>query len=221
MPKSYQAWISRAAQLDARLLQALRECRTGDFVYGKDTGRGELLRPLCRELGYPEEWGDPACCEQVPCKVSHCGTGDSCEWHAISRLTRAWLFAIRMYLPLNLLIFTRRKPSGATTSKALKEASQSSAFLAAFVALFYYGVCLARRRAGPKLLPNIKPQAWDSGLSVGLGCALCGTSIILEKPSRRQEIAFFVAPRALATAFPRKYDRQVSWKNRTSGIKER
>lgn len=165
---------------------------------------------MCQELGYPEEWGNPAQCRQIPCKLGHCGMGDNCEWHALRRLAQAWLFAFKMYLPLNMLIFTRRKPNLTTARKALRESGQSSAFLGAFVALFYYGVCLARRRVGPKLLPGVTPQQWDNGLSVSVGCLLCGTSIMLEKRSRRQEIAFFVAPRALATAFPRRYDRRVS-----------
>ena len=197
--------------MDERVLTALRECRSGKFIYGRETGAGRILKPLCQELGYPEEWGNPACCNQIPCSVSHCGIGgDSCELHAFQRLSQAWLFAFKMYLPLSILVFLRRKPTLATAWKALQEASRSSAFLGTFVALFYYGVCLARRRVGPKILPGVKPQQWDGGLSVSVGCLLCGTSILLEKPQRRREIAFFVAPRALATLFPRRYDRRVS-----------
>ena len=210
LPQAYQVWISNAAQLDERLRQALRECRQGTFVYGEDTGRGELLRSLCRELDYPEWWGDPACCDQVPCIVNHCGTGDSCEYHALTRLVQGWVFAMKMYLPINMLLLLQRKPTTRSAPKAIKEAARSSAFLGTFVALFYYGVCLARRRLIPKAFPNMKPQQLDSGISVSLGCLLCGTSIFIEKPGRRQEMAFFVAPRALATAFPRRYDRRVS-----------
>ena len=36
----------------------------------------------------------------------------------------------------------------------------------------------------------------------------CGWSILLEKRSRRQEIAFFVVPRALATLLPRVYEKR-------------
>lgn len=38
---------------------------------------------------------------------------------------------------------------------------------------------------------------------------MCGLSILAEKANRRQEITFFVAPRALATALPRRYERKV------------
>lgn len=41
---------------------------------------------------------------------------------------------------------------------------------------------------------------------------LCGWSILVESPARRGEIAFFVAPRALATLLPRVYDRKYRWR---------
>ena len=41
---------------------------------------------------------------------------------------------------------------------------------------------------------------------------LCGWSILVEAPGRRGEIAFFVAPRALATLLPRVYERIYRWR---------
>ena len=114
-----------------------------------------------------------------------------------------------MYLPLQLL-FRLRYPSLPSFVAGLKGAARSSAFLGAFISFFYYGVCLARTRLGPKLLSRktVTPQMWDSGLCVLAGCMLCGWSILLEKRSRRQEIAAFVAPRALATLLPRVYEKR-------------
>ena len=60
------------------------------------------------------------------------------------------------------------------------------------------------------------PQAWDSGLCVAAGCAGCGWSILVEQARRRQELALFVAPRALATALPRRYDRSLFWRERAA-----
>jgi hypothetical protein len=51
---------------------------------------------------------------------------------------------------------------------------------------------------------------WDSGLCIGAGCVLCGWSILIEAERRREELALFVAPRALATWLPREYDAKVS-----------
>lgn len=211
LPRSYNSWITSAAQLDSRLLEALRQCRFGNFVYGKETGIAPLLGGMARELQYPEEWGDPFKTIPVPCELYHSGSGPTCEWHALARFAQAWQFAFRMYLPLNFLMLLRKHRSKRSTGRALLDASQSSSFLGMFVALFYYGVCLGRTRIGPRLLgkDHVSRQMIDAGVCVGTGCLLCGWSILLEKEPRRPEMSLFVAPRALATILPRRYDRQV------------
>jgi hypothetical protein len=95
--------------------------------------------------------------------------------------------------------------------RAVSDALRSSAFLASFVSLFYYSVCLARTRIGPKVIPGemVTPLMWDSGLCVGAGCLMCGWSVLVESPSKRQELALFVAPRAAATVLPRFYEKKV------------
>lgn len=212
LPKSYNTWIKSAAQIDARLIEALRQVRFGTYVYGQDTGRRELLGSMARELGFGADFGDPAKTAPIPCELYHSGTGKNCEWHAISRFARAWYFALRMYLPLNLVMLYRRKSASRQTGRALLDASQSAAFLGSFVALFYYGVCLGRTRIGPKLFgtDNQARMMIDGGLCVGVGAFACGWSILLEKAGRRPELALFVAPRALSTILPRRYDRKVS-----------
>jgi len=211
LPSAYNTWISSAANIDIRLIEALRQCRYGNFVYGKDTGFAPLLQSMCKDLKYPPQWGDPAKTIPIPCELYHSGSGPSCEWHALERFWKSWQFAMRMYLPLNILMLFRRKPSKRSASRAFSEASRSSAFLAGFIALFYYGVCCARTRIGPKLFSSktVTPMMWDSGICIGTGCFMCGWSILLENASRRQEIAFFVAPRALGTIIPRRYYRKV------------
>ncbi|KAL6247785.1 hypothetical protein RBB50_005133 [Rhinocladiella similis] len=209
LPREYNRWISKAADIDPRIIQALRLARRGEFIYGQDTGKAPLLQGLSRELGLPEVYGDPARTIPIPCELYHCGTGKSCEGHASSRFWRSWKFAMEVYVPLQLLARLRH-PSLNSALKSVKDAARSSSFLAAFVALFYYAVCLARTRLGPKVFSfkTISPQMWDSGLCILAGCLACGWSILLERPSRRQEIAFFVAPRALATVLPRVYDKK-------------
>jgi hypothetical protein len=207
LPRAYNRWISRAADIDQRLITALRRCREGEFVYGKETGQAPLLTSLCNELGMPPEWGDPVKTVPIPCELYHCARV-GCETHGLSRFVNSFKFAMELYLPLQLLTKVRT-PNRAAVMSALKSAIRSSSFLAAFVALFYYTVCLARTRLGPRIFSKatVSPQMWDSGLCMLAGCMACGWSILIEKPSRRQEIAFFVAPRALATLLPRVYDK--------------
>ena len=211
LPRAYNQWISRIAEIDRRLIHALRLCRQGDFIYGSNVTQDADLPSLCKELDLPPEWGNPTLTIPIPCELYHCGAGQNCELHAGTRFWKAFGSAMRLYLPLQLIsLFRRFTLDPKRLLSLVTDAARSSSFLAAFVAMFYYGVCLARTRLGPRLFSRttVTPQMWDSGLCVLAGCIACGWSILLEKASRRQEIAFFVAPRALATFLPRVYDRR-------------
>lgn len=210
LPRAYTRWIADAAQVDPRLIETLRRARWGQFVYGKDTGQAPLLQSMCRDYGWPLKWGDPARTVPIPCEIVHMGVGPSCEKHAVVRFGRAFRFAFAMYLPLQLLL-RLRSPSTQAFRQALRDAARSSAFLGMFISTFYYLICLSRTRLGPKLISHdtITPMMWDQGLCINVACAMCGWSILLEAPRRRQEVALFVAPRALATVLPRRYERKV------------
>ena len=115
-----------------------------------------LLGSLAKDLKLPEELGDPVRTIPIPCELVHQGCGKSCEKHAMSRFCRGWLFAAKMYGPLQLIVLLRNiKAKGRFTQSALIRAildmARSSAFLGTFIAFFYYGVCLSRTRLGPKL----------------------------------------------------------------------
>ncbi len=210
LPRAYDKWIGEAAQIDPRLIEMLRAAREGRFVYGRDTGLAPILQGMCKEYGWPLAWGDPEKTIPTPCEVVHMGTGPSCHWHAAVRFALAFKFALATYLPLQLLVKARR-PSVRAFRRACEEAVRSSAFLGAFVGLFYYGVCLSRTCLGPKLFTRetITPMMWDSGLCMRAGCILGGWSILIEAEKRRAEMAMFVVPRALATLLPRQYDTKV------------
>lgn len=200
--------------------------RYGTWIYGKDTGMAGLLGSMCRDYGLPEDLGDPAKTIPIPCELVHMGCGKSCEKHALVRFWRGWVFAARMYAPLQLIVLARHvKKTGrpgdrlvgltrSVLSKALVDTTRSSAFLGAFIAFFYYGVCLSRTRLGPKVFSpkTVTPQMWDSGLCVLGGCLLCGTSILVEQSRKQLEILLFVLPRAAATWFPRRYLPEHQWK---------
>ncbi|RFU28017.1 hypothetical protein B7463_g8333, partial [Scytalidium lignicola] len=213
LPGAYNKWIASAAQVDQRLLVALRRMRWGDLVYGVETGQAELLQSMCADYNLPLENGDPVKSIPFPCELVHMGRGPSCEYHALSRFLRSIFWAFSTYLPLNILL-ALRYPSRASLKLALKSSLRSSTFLAAFITFFYYGVCLARTRLGPKILGTsvVARRRIDSGLCVSCGCALCGWSILLENARRRKDIALFVAPRALATLFPRRYEWEKRWR---------
>lgn len=214
LPKSYRQWISSAASVDDRLIEALRRCQAHELRYGEETGQSPLLSSMCKDYGLPPVWGDPAITIPFPCELVHMGCGSSCELHALSRFYRSFRWSLATYLPLSLALQLRKKPTAVTLRQAVLSAARSSAFLGTFITLFYYGVCLARTRLGPLIIGNdIKARnKIDGGICVGTGCALCGWSIFLEVARRRPELAMFVAPRAVATFLPRKYAVEEEWK---------
>ncbi|KAI1381511.1 hypothetical protein F4677DRAFT_128068 [Hypoxylon crocopeplum] len=211
LPKAYTKWISSAAAVDLRLIEALRRCRKGEIRYGEETGQAPLLQSMCVDYKWPPEWGDPAKAIPFPCEIVHMGCGPSCEYHALSRFYRSFKWSMITYLPLNILA-RQKNLKGLRT--AFFSAARSSSFLAAFISLFYYGVCLARTRLGPHIIGKDAKsrQTIDQGFCVGLGCFMCGWSILLEKTARRKELALFVAPRAMATLLPRRYSLEKQWR---------
>ena len=211
LPRAYEKWIGQAAQVDSRLIEALRRVRRGVFVYGKDTGQAPLLQSMCKDYNWPMEWGDPAKMARIPCEMVHMGCGSNCEKHALYRFAKTFKFACATYIPLQIVFRLRGMKSATALRRALTDAARSSAFLSSFVSLFYYGVCLARTRLGPRIFDpkTVTPMMWDSGLCVGMGCFMCGWSVLAEKARKRQELALFVAPRAAATVLPRLYDKKV------------
>ncbi|WXC66560.1 hypothetical protein SNK03_012334 [Fusarium graminearum] len=216
LPRSYNKWITSAASVDLRLIEALRRCHTGEFQYGKETGQAHLLQGMCVDYEWPLAWGDPAVVVPIPCQMVHMSSGPSCEHHAISRFFRAWKWSMATYLPLTLAL-ALRNPSHKALRRAIVSSCRSSSFLATFITLFYYGVCLSRTRIGPRLPGGTtieRRQHMDSGICVGTGCFLCGWSILIETEGRRKDIALFVAPRAMATILPRRYSLDKEWRER-------
>ncbi|KAL4893078.1 integral membrane protein [Aspergillus ambiguus] len=216
LPRSYEKWIGEVAKVDSRLIEALRRARRGSFVYGKETGQAPLLQSMCMDYGWPLQWGDPNQTIPIPCEMVHMGCGPNCEKHAAFRFAKTFMFACATYIPLQIAFRLRSLKSFGSLRRALSDASRSSAFLASFVSLFYYGVCLSRTRIGPKILDKktVTPLMWDSGLCVGTGCFMCGWSILVESARKRQEVALFVAPRAAATVLPRYYDKKYQHRER-------
>jgi hypothetical protein len=218
LPRAYNKWIASAASVDRRLVVALQRVRDGIMRYGQDTGHAPLLQEMCDEYGWPLWWGDPAVSVPFPCEMVHMGSGPSCELHALSRFRRAWLWSMRTYLPLQVVVLLLRLRSWRGLRhglvRAFLSAARSSAFLGSFITLFYYGVCLCRTRLGPLVLGKDvgARQVMDGGACIGVGCFLCGWSVLLEPSSRRRELALFVAPRAVATMLPRKYDAEKQWR---------
>ncbi|KAI5283745.1 hypothetical protein KEM52_003241, partial [Ascosphaera acerosa] len=123
LPASYRSWITSAAQVDERLIDALRGRRRGYWAYGRPAPRAAAapssaaaggafpprLDDLAEALGLPRAWGDPAKTVPFPCEIVHMRHGGaSCELHALWRFATGFRFAFAMYFPLQVLMQLRR-----------------------------------------------------------------------------------------------------------------
>ena len=82
----------------------------------------------------------------------------------------------------------------------LKAALRSACFLSAFVASYWYAVCLTRTLVLARFFPWISHDFWDGPYGCLLaGSFACGNSIWIENGRRRGEMALYVLPRALRT----------------------
>ncbi|GAA5894236.1 hypothetical protein JCM5296_004691 [Sporobolomyces johnsonii] len=206
LPSSYSRWILTLARMDPRVLQLLRFAREGRFVYGQrpDDEVAKICAAIATANGQDARTVNPEYITHIDCtSLVHNTIGaGSCETNAIKRWAAAFFDCLLIYLPVHaippLLFNFRRLVSepGSSILRILLAASRSSAFLATFVSSIYASVCLVRTRL-PQVFPSLPQQPLDAGLSVALGCFMCGWSVLIENHRRRREMALYCAPRAL------------------------
>lgn len=217
MQPKYRLWITKMANMDDDLVTALRHLRNKDLKYGVTGPYTTMLEPTAVKLGLPKEYGNTNKTIPIPCVMVHANSYKSCEVHALWRFYRGMKSSMMIYLPLNVLIAFRQR--GITKQKLLfkivTKSLQSSAFLATFIALNWYSVCLVRQRLGPKLFPNATPQQLEEVWAPATGSLTCGLSILLEEPRRRTELALFVFAKAISIVLPNDLGRNKKTLDRT------
>lgn len=117
--------IMSLANIDPRLLQALRGLRIGDFSYVKGISRPpDLVTTFAQDLGYPKSWGDPSLLPAyggpsadaawkaigvenrrrlggLPCELVHGGLSSSCAANSGLRGLHAFAEALAIYVPVS------------------------------------------------------------------------------------------------------------------------
>lgn len=201
LPPAYLRWITAAANMDTLILTVLKSIREKKLEYGVDGPCLHLLADFCRQHGQDPRRGLLTHNIPLECEVVHAFRSKLCEVHALWRFARGFRFAFTLYGLLNLamLAVPRKVAWLRKLWVALRLTVRSLAFLGAYIALFWYAVCLARTRVLPRLFPSVPVTRWDDTVCVAAGCVACGLSCLVETPQRRKELALFVAPRAAGT----------------------
>lgn len=201
LPPAYRKWITSAANMDEEIVQVLRNLHFGDDKYGEES---QTLTGYCARYGKDPKIGDLKYVQPVPCELVHAFVTPNCELHALWRFKRGFEFAFRLYGGLNLLMLLvpKKIPMILRLRKAFMLTIRSSSFLGAYIGLYWYAVCLARKRLLPKLFPKVPATRWDSTIAPTAGAIACGFSGFVETAQRRKELALFVLPRAIGTLVP-------------------
>ncbi|THV04945.1 hypothetical protein K435DRAFT_746322 [Dendrothele bispora CBS 962.96] len=149
----------------------------------------------------------------IPCEIVHGGVGStfglagSCTANATLRGMTAFVEAFAIYFPVHLLPILLTRPRALLrphrASRILVSSLRSSAFLSAFISLFWSSVCITRTTGLARLFPSISHDFWDGPYGCILaGCLMCGSSIWIEHGHRRGEMALYVLPRAIRACIP-------------------
>ncbi|KAJ3287996.1 hypothetical protein HK104_008373 [Borealophlyctis nickersoniae] len=197
LPRSYVKWITKMANMDTRLIDALQKFRSGELVYGQDNGsKADFLCDMAEDIGLPRWQGDPAN-GLIACTLAHGGI-EGCAAHKAAVWRRGFFDALKIYIPVHvlptLLFHRKRLFSLATLPTTIRiitiSVLRSSTFLATFIATIWTAICVLRNYLGR-----------DTPMGPLLGSFLCGFSLLLERKGRRREMGLYCLPKAVQSAW--------------------
>lgn len=141
----------------------------------------------------------------------------TCTEHAIHDFVRSLPAFAKLYIPIHLapvLIFKRhmiKKRPGYVLMSLAKNLAFSTLFLASIVSIAKYVICLLRNHATARRPPPV-PLFVPS-----VAGALCGLSVLLERPGRRKELVLFLIPQLLHAMLVLAQTRST-WRQRASQV---
>jgi len=199
LPKSYVRFLARQSGKPGWVLDGIRE------LCARNAGGSRPYRgPLEALRGTRGEGRDVALpCDFLGSGCGALGAGHACATHALAQVPGAFLRAVPVYLPVYLvpafllhrgrLLSPRHAPG--LLGKVVAGALRSSGFLAALFGLAWSGGCAGWRLLGAR------------GPVLAGTASLSGLSVLVEKKSRRVELAMYALARAVES-FALVLDRQ-------------
>ncbi|KAH9616702.1 hypothetical protein KSS87_003865 [Heliosperma pusillum] len=184
LPKSYQDFIQKTGPVAQPVYKAVRNCCRGSPVNVASLS-AYLSSKGVQNLGSLEEF--PSI---IPCSIIH-PTTQSCLTHNLNAASATFRKTFPLYFSLTFVPFVVlhlqkfMDTPARTCWLAFKGAVRSTTFLSAFVGIFQAVICLHRKVSSK----DHKLVYWVSG-------GLAALSVLLEKKTRRKELALYVLPRA-------------------------
>ena len=201
LPRAFVRFLDKHGGRDASFYAAARELATRPAsVTGPPAALlGTPLAALAGESSLPCDWAHP---------------GASCDASALAFFPAALARAVPVYVPVYvlpaLLVHGRALFDPVTGPplwrKMAKGAARSATFLALYCTLCWRGACVGFRATGRVSAAGIPATAWVGGLAT-----------LVEKKSRRMELALYCASRALES-FALCVPGWAGWERRDGGV---
>lgn len=183
LPSSYVKWISSLANIDSRLLAAVRGIKEGTWSYRTGTSSPDvraLLTTGATDIGLPPTWGDPHTLPAfggsgatkiwrelgvqgrdgvagLPCEIIHRGVcGSSCTANASLRFAKVFTQAIAIYIPAHFIPALLTRPRSLLTASKPLTLLLSAARSSTFLSTFvasFYLTVCTFHTFIPRLLP--------------------------------------------------------------------
>ncbi|GMH39395.1 hypothetical protein BSKO_07293 [Bryopsis sp. KO-2023] len=184
MPKSYVHFLQRHALKAPYVWEAIRELLAHNATSSLPATELQALKGT----------GHIPICTRVPCSLLH--PSQSCAGHIGRFLPAAYIRALPVYLPVYLIpaLLVHRKRLWteplAILPRVLLGTLRSSGFLALYIGCALAGACSGHSIFGT-----------TSGVFCGFLTSVAGLATLVEKKSRRMELALYCASRAIQALF--------------------
>jgi hypothetical protein len=191
LPESYWRFIVKSGPIPPNVLEAVRRSNRGLAVDGAALA-AQVAKRSEKGLVIPSLGAVP---DILPCAYMHprtasCVKNDLWAFADTFKKTIPLYFTI-MFVPAAVLRFNRFVRTPVTSLLRVSvDAVRSTTFLASLVAIYQACVC-AQRSVVRK---DHRSIYWISGLA-------CASSILIERKSRRSELALYALPRALDSVY--------------------
>ncbi|KAK9699114.1 hypothetical protein RND81_08G153600 [Saponaria officinalis] len=184
LPKSYQDFIQKTGPVAQPVYRAVRDCCRGSPVDVDSLSKYLSSKGVQNSVSLEEF--PPI----IPCSIIH-PISQSCLTHNLNAASATFRKTFPLYFSLTFVPFVVlhlqkfMDTPARTCWHATKGAVRSTTFLSAFVGIFQAVICLHRKVSSK----DHKLVYWVSG-------GIAALSVLLEKKSRRKELALYVLPRA-------------------------
>jgi len=210
LPANYYKFIVRQGPIDEVILQGVRDNNRGKPIdlpamtkYIKETG-GDEAWEVCKKYLYTD---NPLL---IPCRALHPYTV-FCSLSSLKAFqgTAQQIFPVYLSLALVPAVVLRFKnfvkEPLSVVGRSLFGAAQSTMFLAGFCGGYQAVICVIRH-----VLEN---RGWkDHKLNYYFAGLIASLSILIERKSRRSELALYAFPRALDSLYMILYDHQMAFR---------